>query len=287
MNGFELPFTGEYRLDEAISFLEGWPPTAGRDRPSTELTWAACIGGEWGPVAITVRQEGRRLHGTFLGAAPAPDVAAYAARVLSTDVDATSLSNVATRDRVAGALLHRRPGLRPVCFWSPYEAAVWGILSQRTSMTHASILKRRIADTHGPEIAGLRAFPAPTDLLGLRGLPGVGGTKMQRLHHVARAALEGDLDAGSLRAGGVEESRQRLQRIPGVGPFTAELILVRGAGHPDVFPQHERRLHAIMRAAYGTPDATVAELTRIADGWRPYRSWIGFLFRSNGVASPR
>ena len=186
MNGFELPFTGEYRLDEAISFLEGWPPTAGRDRPSTELTWAACVGGEWDPVAITVRQEGRRLHGTFLGAAPAHDVAGYAAQVLSTDVDATSLSKVATRDRVAGALLHRRPGLRPVCFWSPYEAAVWGILSQRTSMTHASILKRRIADTHGPEIAGLRAFPAPTDLLGLRGLPGVGGTKMQRLHHVAR-----------------------------------------------------------------------------------------------------
>jgi len=282
MNDFELSLTGEYHLDEAIAFLEGWPPTAGRDAGSAELGWAACLDEDWEPVAVTIRQGGARLHGTFTGAASAADVAAYAARVLSTDVDATSLSEVATRDRVAGALLSRRPGLRPVCFWSPYEAAVWGILSQRSSMAHASVLKQRLVDAHGAEIAGRRAFPPPRDLLEAGSLPGVSQVKMQRLHRVASAALDGELDASSLRRDDVEQSLERLRRIPGIGPFTAELILVRGAGHPDVFPHHERRLHGLMRSAYRKPDATVEELARIADGWRPYRSWIGFLFRSDG-----
>ncbi|GAA1988257.1 hypothetical protein [Amycolatopsis minnesotensis] len=43
----------------------------------------------------------------------------------------------------------------------------------------------------------------------------------------------------------------------GIGPFSAQLILVRGAGHPDVFPRDERRLADEMRHRYGVPAATV------------------------------
>jgi DNA-3-methyladenine glycosylase II len=68
--------------------------------------------------------------------------------------------------------------------------------------------------------------------------------------------------------------------LPGIGPFGAELVLIRGAGVPDRFPEHEPRVHMAIRAAYGLPDdAPLEELERIAEAWRPYRSWMAVLLR--------
>jgi 3-methyladenine DNA glycosylase/8-oxoguanine DNA glycosylase len=41
-----------------------------------------------------------------------------------------------------------------------------------------------------------------------------------------------------------------------------------------------------MRAAYARPDASEAELDRIADAWRPFRSWVSMLFRSAAGGPP-
>jgi DNA-3-methyladenine glycosylase II len=280
---FDLRYSGRYDLEAAGHFLKEWPPTVGSTQ-ITGLSWAACLDRTWDPVAITVQQEAGTLVGHFAGAADPDQVTAEASRILSVDIDGSELEAVAERDAVAGHLLQEHRGLRPVCFWTPYEAAVWGALSQRSSMTAASKVKARITRKHGIEVDAARAFPSPKRLLQLDESLGVGETKRERLHHVARAALEGSLDAQALKRQGPEESLAQLQAISGVGPFTAELILVRGAGHPDVFPRHEQRLHTIMRSAYELPDASVDELEAIAERWRPYRSWIGFLFRRGSMA---
>ncbi len=70
-----------------------------------------------------------------------------------------------------------------------------------------------------------------------------------------------------------------LRALAGIGPFSAELILLRGAAHPDVFPRHERRLHLAMAAAYQLDEPSLAALAAIAERWRPYRTWIAFLLR--------
>ena len=44
-------------------------------------------------------------------------------RILSLDVDGTGFPEVGRRDPVVGGLQARWPGLRPVGFYSPYEAA--------------------------------------------------------------------------------------------------------------------------------------------------------------------
>ena len=67
--------------------------------------------------------------------------------------------------------------------------------------------------------------------------------------------------------------------LPGIGPFSAELILLRGAGYPDAFPTHEKRLHRAMAAVYHLNPGPEA-LRAIADRWRPYRTWIALLLRA-------
>ena len=57
-------------------------------------------------------------------------------------------------------------------------------------------------------------------------------------------------------------------------------MVVRGAGAPDVFPAAETRLHEEMAHRYGLADPSPAELARIAERWRPYRSWAAVLLRA-------
>ena len=72
-----------------------------------------------------------------------------------------------------------------------------------------------------------------------------------------------------------------MQTLAGIGPFSAELILLCGAGDPDAFPTQEKRLHRAMAAVYhpgGDPD--LDDLQRVSDSWRPYRTWVALLLRT-------
>ncbi len=185
---------------------------------------------------------------------------------------------------MVGELQRRYPGLRPVGFWSPYEAAAWAVLSHRVRIVQAAQVKQRLADEHGTTLKldgrRLDAFPAPATLRGLGPLPGVAERKLPWLHAIADAALAGQLDAARLRSLEPAQALQELRSLPGIGPFGAELILVRGATHPDMFPVHERRLHEEMIRAYRLRDPSLAELQAVAEGWSPYRSWVALLFRT-------
>jgi DNA-3-methyladenine glycosylase II len=220
------------------------------------------------------------------------------ARVLSLDVDGRAFPALADGDRVVAGLMAEFPGLRPVCFHSPYEAAAWAIIGNRVRMAQAALVKSRLAERHGRRVvvAGrtLYAFPVPAVLRTVTSFPGLSEVKVERLHALAEAAGNGVLDAARLRGMPVDDALAKLCALPGIGPFSAELILPRGAGHPDVFPRHERRLHAAMAEAYGLGEGgsdDIERLAEIAEGWKPYRSWVALLLRARAEdlagAAPR
>ncbi|MFJ2819431.1 hypothetical protein [Streptomyces sp. NPDC087294] len=64
------------------------------------------------------------------------------------------------------------PGLRPVLFHSPYEAAVWTVIGNRIRRTQAARIKARLAERYGEpvEVAGrtLHAFPHRPSCAGCR-----------------------------------------------------------------------------------------------------------------------
>jgi DNA-3-methyladenine glycosylase II len=93
--------------------------------------------------------------------------------------------------------------------------------------------------------------------------------------------LEGRLGANRLRSLPAEQALGELQALPGLGPFSAELVLLRGAGHPDHLPTHESRLLRAVERAYGLDQMpALEELGRLADVWQPYRTWICVLLRT-------
>lgn len=293
MLGSEITVRGEFDLAAAARFLTGFAPAGQPEAEPGALRVAFPLDGEWTPVGAVLRQRSPgevvvEVHGP---PSRADAVVTQARRMCSLDVDATGFVEVGSRDPVVSLVQGMHPGLRPVLFASPYEAACWAVLSHRIWMTQAVRLRRRLAERHGTELdvggRALTTFPAPAQLAELEYLPGLSGPKMQRLRGIAEAAADGLLDAAALRAMPADEALKQLQRLPGIGRFSAELILIRGAGHPDVFPQAETRLHEIMRDAYHVPEAGAEELTEIAGAWAPFRSWVSFLFRVEGEARMR
>ncbi|OLT30734.1 Fe-S cluster assembly protein HesB [Actinomadura sp. CNU-125] len=290
--------SGPFSLAASVRFLEGFTPASYDDAADGTLRLAFPADDGHATVAAAVRQDEPTDDGAGAvrvdfavqsdgGEEPSTEaVRNQIARILSLDVDGAGFPALATDPVVAG-LMADYAGLRPVCFYSPYEAAAWAIIGQRVRMTQAAAVKAHIAERHGSpvRVAGrtLHAFPGPQALLELTHVPGLTDVKVERLHALADAAADGELDAAKLRAKPVDDALTALRAVPGIGPFSAELVLIRGAGHPDVFPLHERRLHASMADEYGldTSEADdVPRLAGIADRWRPYRSWVALLLRA-------
>jgi DNA-3-methyladenine glycosylase II len=282
-NRFEIRPRGPFSLAASTQFLEGFTPTAFEGDNEGHLHFAFSREGTWSTVAVCVRQIDRLVIGTFVGDANAAAIRHQVVRILSLDVDGSGFPQIGRRDRVVGALQKRFPGLRPVLFWSPYEAAAWAIIGQRIRMAQAARIKQRIAEESGQtvEIHGrrLHAFPSPEKLSRMQRFPGLTISKVDRLRELGAAALDGQLDPERLRA--MRDPLEHLKQLPGIGDFSAELILVRGAGEPDYWPRNEQRLHRAMTSAYGFKVVpSVDELAEIAQKWRPYRSWVSLLFRA-------
>ncbi|TNC24615.1 DNA-3-methyladenine glycosylase family protein [Amycolatopsis alkalitolerans] len=283
---------GPFDLAASARFLEGFTPAARPDAAGEPgvLRLAFPVEGSWRHAGALVRQRtlGSVEVSVVAGEEEAEAVVRQVRRILSLDVDGEGFLAAGERDPVVGRLQARYPGLRPVLFHSPYEAACWTIIGNRIRMSQAARIKQRIAERHGEavEVGGQRlaSFPEPRALQAIEQPMGLPEVKIERLRAIARAAQEGLLEAESLRAFDPGEALERLQQLPGIGPFSAQLILVRGAGHPDVFPDKEQRLHEEMRELYALPAATAADLAAVADGWRPYRSWVALLFRSHREA---
>jgi DNA-3-methyladenine glycosylase II len=200
-----------------------------------------------------------------------PHARAQVDRILGLDVDGSGFADVGERDPVVGELQRRWPGFRPISFPSPFEAGMWFLISQRTQFRHALAIKERLAQQLGEEIDGVHAFPPPRAVAGLEPVPGVSQTKLERGRALARAALDGRLHGERIRELGPEAAIEDLMRIPGVGPFTAQGIVVRGANEPDWLPTAEPRLQKAIDGLYDTPPDTAA--------WRPYRSWVAVMLR--------
>lgn len=90
-------------------------------------------------------------------------VRADAERILSLDVDGQGFGALGERDPVIAALQRRYPGLRPVLFYTPYEAAAWTIIGRRIRMTQAATIRQRLA----AELGEHGAFPGPDALISL------------------------------------------------------------------------------------------------------------------------
>ncbi|MFN8111324.1 MAG: Ada metal-binding domain-containing protein [Thermoleophilia bacterium] len=186
------------------------------------------------------------------------------------DADPVEIDAHLGRDAHMAPLVATRPGVRVAGAVDPHEVAIWAVLSQQVSVAAASTAAGRLAAAYGdplPEPRGgvERLFPTATRLAELdpADLP------MPRSRGRALVALAGALAGGGIHLGpgaDRDEARRRLIEIPGIGPWTAEVIAMR-TGDPDAFFPTDLVLRR--RAA----ELGITDLTGAARQWSPWRAY--------------
>jgi DNA-3-methyladenine glycosylase II len=287
MTTFELLPMGPFSLAASAAFLEGFSPAAYRGAEAGHLHLAFVPDGEEAAGGVCLRQPDqpdRTVVGEVFGDADPDAMRDQVARILSLDVDGSGFPEVGRRDPVVGRLQARWPGLRPVGFFSPYEAAAWALIGHRIQIVQAARIKQRMADELGDvvDIHGDKrhAFPGPARLADLEGFRGLFARKVENLRALGVEAMEGRLDGAWLRGLPREQALEELKQLPGIGNFSAELVLLRGAADPDHLPLHEPRLCRGAAIAYDLDEPPDREwLEERAEAWRPYRTWVVLLLR--------
>lgn len=251
------------------------------------LRLAFCLDGYRDQVGVELRQDEEGVRAVVHGPGELDAIQRQVARALSLDHDARGFADVGQRDPMVGMLQRAAVGLRPPLFYSPYEAAVWSVLSARRSGWQMARVRAELSEAHGAkfELAGegLAALPTPSQLLAVESFPGIEAGRLARMHGVARAAHAGQLDVARLQALGPQQAMAEVQQIRGIGPFYAELIVIRASGFTDVLPRNEPKVLELVRELYGLPTLpSQVQFEAIAEAWRPWRTWVAVLLRAAG-----
>ena len=288
MRTFTIQPRGPFDLARARDFAGGFAAGIGsRAAVDGSILMMFPVEGWAASAVVQVHQDGEgAIHGDVFGDGDLETIERQAARSLSLDHDGSGWPDVGRRDPIVGRLQERFGFLRPVCFFSAYEAATSFVIGQRISMAQTRRVKERLAERAGDaievELDGehrtVRAFPHPQQLLALAEIPGVAAVKVDRLHGLARAALDGRLATERLRRLPEAEALAELRALPGIGQWTASAVLARGGGVADALPIGDTISREALRHFRDLPAPPDDDAWRaIAEPWRPYRMWATVL----------
>lgn len=224
----------------------------------------------FGVVSLSPSARGVSVRLGLTDMAQLPTAIARVRRLLDLDADPVAIDSFLGADPALAPLVARHPGRRIPRSVDAAELAMRILLGQQVSTAAARTHGARVVAAAGERvdtgIDGLtHLFPTPDQLAGLPdealAMP---ATRRATIGRMATALADGELGlgVGADRA----EARARLTAMNGVGPWTVEMIAMRGLGDPDAFPATD--LGVIKAAA-----ALGIDLGRHAERWRPWRSY--------------
>jgi DNA-3-methyladenine glycosylase II len=173
-------------------------------------------------------------------------------------------------------------GMRPPRFAEWFEAFANVIPFQQVSLDAGLAVVGRVVERFSQHIEhdGRRyhAFPTAPAIAGARldalRRCGLSARKAESLRHIARAIESGELTEEKISGMNTSDALRALTELPGIGPWSAGLVLLRGLGRMDVFPPGDvgaaRRLHALMGLRPGT------SFSRAVDRFGDHRGYLYF-----------
>lgn len=142
------------------------------------------------------------------------------------------------------------------------------IVNQQLSVASAGAIWDRLIK-HA-DISDPRSFLALTDA-DLRSV-GLSRGKQATLRGVAEAIESGALQLEALNAAPEEQIHATLTALKGVGPWTADIYIMFSLGRADAWSPGDLALQHAVRDALGlAARPSLAEMTGIAERWRPWR----------------
>ncbi|OPH59684.1 DNA-3-methyladenine glycosylase [Paenibacillus ferrarius] len=177
-------------------------------------------------------------------------------------------------------------GLRLMGIPDLFEAMSWGIIGQQINLTFAYTLKRRLVETFGTrfdwEGRTYWAFPTPQRIAELTPdaltVLQFTGKKAEYLIGVAKLMAEGFLSKEALfRKEDFAEMEKELLHIRGIGPWTANYVLMRCLRNPAAFPLADVGLHNALKHVLGLEQKpSLSHIQELAEGWSGWEAYATF-----------
>jgi AraC family transcriptional regulator of adaptative response / DNA-3-methyladenine glycosylase II len=196
-------------------------------------------------------------------------------RLLDLDADPEAVVDALSRDPDLCPVVAKAPGQRIPRTVDEAELAVRAVLGQQVSTKAARTHAARLVTAYGrpindPAGALTHTFPSVEELADIDPVHlAVPKARQRSLSALLAGLAYGTvvLDSGS----DWESARKQLLALPGIGPWTAEVIAMRGLGDPDAFPASDLGLRmAAKQLGLPTDEPTLLEHSA---RWRPWRSY--------------
>jgi DNA-3-methyladenine glycosylase II len=216
--------------------------------------------------------------------------------VLGLDVDPGPLERLSELEPRLAPTVHALRGMRPPRFPELFEAFASVIPFQQLSLSAGVAIVGRMVERFGRALAYrgrmFRAFPAAEaiadcDLDALKQC-GLTARKAEALRSIAKLVAMGQLSEQGLAPLSSAEAIQQLCALPGIGPWSAGLVLLRGLGRLDVFPPGDVGATRGLRAIMGVPEQSLAALVQRAGATRGYLYFcaLGGALLAQGLIRP-
>jgi AraC family transcriptional regulator of adaptative response / DNA-3-methyladenine glycosylase II len=247
-----------------------------------------------GTVALTAEERTGEIRAVFV-LEQLRDLTAAIARVrhlLNLDADPVAVDEVLGADPLLGALVARTPGIRVPGAADGFELAVRAVVGQQVAVRSARTVLGAIVGAAGERLTApagtvTHRFPTPQALAELaRRRPDAFAMPASRRATIAAladavAAGEISIDPGADPA----ELERQLLALPGIGPWTAGYIAMRGLGDSDAFLATDLGVRrSLERLGAG---AGARAMCATAEPWRPWRAYAVAHLWAAEMAAPQ
>lgn len=275
-----------FEFEQSLASLRGFVPCSGDHLCSTRSLTTGGYADEL-PFVVRVTEEDKRTLSVEVdwleNTGDLDEVAAWLSAFLSLNDDLTGLYAVASSDPPFERVVEGLYGYHHVRFSTPFEAACWAALSQRTPMSVSKNLKQALVEACGRtvEVDGeeILLFPSAKmvrdDASTVR--DAIDNERRAKTVPAAAAAFAREdlsaLDDAALR--------ERLTDIWGFGEWSSEFVVLRGFGRLSGIPRTERRLREAVAELYGleTEEATDSDLDRLSEPYEPLEGYWAHYIR--------
>jgi 3-methyladenine DNA glycosylase/8-oxoguanine DNA glycosylase len=244
-----------------------------------------------GLAAVTVANHGTidapdlrfKVHRDGVTAASQAAIALTLRRILGLDVEPEPLRRPVEAERRLRAVAPLLRGLRPPRFANLFETFASVIPFQQLSLESGLAIVGRLVTRFGEAVSldGRRrlAFPRAAAVARAR-IPslmacGLSRRKAEVLRGAARTIQAGGLDEAALAAMSSADAVRRLTALPGIGPWSANLILLRGLGRLDVFPPGDAGVARGLGSLLGLPPGAARQ--RVVERFGAVRGYLYFV----------
>lgn len=280
-SSFAIELPSDFRLTDALAALGRDPESPVERVHGSRARHALVLDGE--PAVLELQLSAKRASCRVdaeraLSSDAMVRAHAIAMRLLGLASDPAPFERRARRVPELRRLIRGRAGARIPHTAGAWEGFAWAVIGQQVHLAFASACRRAMVERFGVPVRGeLIAHPGPAaiaelevdDLARLR----FSRRKAEYLIGAARSIRSGELDLEALRGASAVRAERTLLALRGVGPWSANYLMMRALAFEDCVPVGDSALVAALRRFFDLAERPDAQRTlALMEPFAPHRS---------------